>query len=155
MADWIYISLLIFIGLFLIIVELIFIPGTTIFGVLGALLVCVGIYFTYDNYGARIGTYVLVGSSVTGFGLLVYGLKTKTWKRFALGSQIKSRVKEGYADGLHIGQEGQAVSDLKPIGKGEFNSKIYEVTSRGTLISSGSSIAIEKIDGNKIIVKSD
>lgn len=153
MADWIYISLLIFIGLLLVIVELIFIPGTTIFGILGALLVGVGIYFTYENYGDATGTYVLIGSSLVGAGLLIYSLKAKTWKKFALTSQIKSKVKEGYADDLLAGMEGEAVSDLKPIGKGEFNNKAYEVTSQGEHVSAGSVITIIKIDRNKIIVK--
>lgn len=155
MADWIYITLLIFIGLLLVVVELIFIPGTTIFGILGALLVGVGIYFTYENYGDVTGTYVLVGSSLIGAGLLIYSLKAKTWKKFALTSQIKSKVKDGYADDLQSGFTGEAISDLKPIGKGEFNNKTYEVTSQGEHVSAGSLIKIIKIERNKIIVKKE
>jgi len=153
MADWIYIVLLILIGLFLVIVELIFIPGTTVFGILGALLVAVGVYFTYENYGNAIGTYVFIGSAVAGLGLLIYGLKAKTWKKFALTSQINSKVKEGYADHLRVDMAGVATSDLKPIGKGEFDGQTYEVSSQGDLVDSGSEIRIVRIIRNKIIVK--
>ncbi|OEK05447.1 NfeD family protein [Roseivirga misakiensis] len=153
MADWIYIVLLILIGLVLVVVELIFIPGTTIFGILGALLVAVGVYFTYENYGNTTGTYVFIGSAVAGGGLLIYGLKAKTWKRFALGSQINSKVKEGYVDALRLDMSGLAQSDLKPIGKAEFDGKTYEVSSQGDLIDAGSTVRIVRINGNKIIVK--
>ncbi|MFY0592865.1 NfeD family protein [Roseivirga sp.] len=153
MADWIYIVLLILIGLILVIVELIFIPGTTIFGILGALLVAVGVFFTYENYGNTIGTYVFIGSALTGGGLLIYGLKAKTWKKFALTSQIDSKVKEGYTDILRENMTGLAMSDLKPIGKVEFEGKAYEVTSQDGLIDSGSEVRITRINRNKIIVK--
>ena len=74
----------------------------------------------------------------------------------ALPKQAKesdSKVNEDYYSGLQIEMRGIALSDLKPIGKGEFNHKTYEVRSSGEHIASGSSIKITKVEGNKIIVE--
>ena len=108
---------------------------------------------TFDFYGDSTGAYVLIGSSVVTIGLLVYGLKSKTWDRLALKSQINSKVKEGYVDALEVGLEGITVSDLKPIGKADFNNVLYEVTSQGQFVETNCSVRISKIRDNKIIVE--
>ncbi len=152
MADWISISLLVLVGLALIYLELVFVPGTTFVGVIGLILTVFGIYLAFETHGEAIGYSVLGGSFVVIIGGLVYSFKAKTWDRFALKETIDSQVNEGYAEGLEAEMTGEAVSDLKPIGKAEFNNKAYEVTSLGGHIESGEEVRIIRIDRNKIIV---
>ncbi|MFT6215121.1 MAG: membrane-bound ClpP family serine protease [Roseivirga sp.] len=154
MSEWITIILLILIGLALVYAELIFIPGTTIIGVVGFLLTAVGIYVTYDTHGSAAGNYALSGSVLVSIIALVYSFRAKTWDRLSLKGTNLSKVNEGYLIDLKIDQEGIALSDLKPIGKAEFQNKTYEVTSSGQHVSAGSKLKISHLVGNKIIVKS-
>lgn len=153
MDGWIAIIVLSIIGLVLIYAELIFVPGTTILGVLGFVLVGVAVYFAYDSHGAVSGSILLVSSLALMIGALVYSFRSKSWEKLTLKNKNDGKVNEDYTSGLYIGMAGMAVSDLKPIGKAEFDNKSYEVTSHGHLIESESEVKILKLTGNKIIVE--
>ncbi|GIV36887.1 MAG: hypothetical protein KatS3mg032_1266 [Cyclobacteriaceae bacterium] len=67
---WI-IALMIFAGIALLIVEVVFIPGTTVVGLLGVLFLIAGVSFSYSQYGQETGFYVLFFSLVS-FALALY-----------------------------------------------------------------------------------
>ena len=152
MADWISIISLTLIGLVLIYLELVFVPGTTILGVFGLVLTGIGIYIAFEKYGTFTGYWVLSASFLVSLVALVYSFSNSSWGRFALKQQNKSHVNQGYAEGLNPEQRGTAISDLKPVGKAAFDDKAYEVTSFGNLIEAGEEVKIIRIDKNKIIV---
>lgn len=154
MGDWLPIILLILVGLVLIYLELIFVPGTTIFGVLGVIFTGIGIYITYDHFGSKTGSMVLVGSFIVSIVALVYSFKSGAWNKFALKTSMKGKFNEDYAIDLKVDMEGKALSDLKPIGNAEFGEKSFEVRTHGNHVSSGQSVKITSIKGNKIIVES-
>ncbi|OEK00054.1 hypothetical protein BFP97_00340 [Roseivirga sp. 4D4] len=154
MDGWLAIILLTLVGLVLIYLELIFVPGTTILGLLGLVLTGIGIYMAYERHGVTSGSIVLVASLLVTVVALVWSFRSNAWSKFSLKKQINSKVNEHYTDDLHLHMKGIAVSDLKPIGKAEFNNKAYEVTSHGHLIDSGAEVEIIRISGNKIIVES-
>ena len=154
MGDWLSILLLVIVGLILIYLELVFVPGTTILGLIGLVLTGVGVYITFESYGTSAGALVLAGSLVTSIVALVWSFRKNSWDRFSLKTTSISKVNERYTDGLQIEMRGEAVSDLKPIGKAEINNQVYEVTSHGHLIDAGEKVKIIKITGNKIIVES-
>ena len=54
--DWISVILLLFVGIVLVVVEIIFVPGTTIVGIIGTALMCFGVIIGYSKFGAQIGT---------------------------------------------------------------------------------------------------
>lgn len=153
MGDWLSVLLLILVGLVLIYLELLFVPGTTILGLIGLGLCLTGIYLSYTSLGSSTGNWVLAGTLMLSIVGLVFSFRSKSWHRFSLKTANNSKVNEDYYSGLQIEMRGIALSDLKPIGKGEFNHKTYEVRSRGEYIASGSSIKITKVEGNKIIVE--
>lgn len=154
MGDWVSILVLVLVGLVLIYLELIFVPGTTILGLIGVVLSGIGVFIAFDKYGSTTGSLVLTGALVTSVLALVYSFRQRSWDRFSLKNTNKAKVNAGYTKGLKIDMEGETLSDLKPIGKAEFDNKSYEVTSHGHLIEAGSHIKITKISGNKIIVES-
>jgi membrane-bound ClpP family serine protease len=154
MGDWITIILLIITGLILIFIEVIFIPGTTIVGIVGFLITCVGIYITYEVHGNTAGNYVMAGSLLLSILALFYSFRAKSWNKFSLKGINNGKVNEGYASDLLLEMEGMAVSDLKPIGKAEFNNKTYEVKSKGEFISSGNKLKIIHLGDNRITVES-
>ncbi len=150
---WLVISALILAGLLLIIVEIVFIPGTTVVGLLGVIFTIVGIVFTYTHFGSEIGFYVLLGSAVAAAGTLYLSFRKGAWKKFSHQSSIDSKVNEGMADHLAAGEEGVSISVLRPMGSAEFNGKIFEVKTNGEFVDNGIKIRIVKIRSNDILVE--
>ena len=153
MITWLVIIGLILFGLGLIIIEVIFVPGTTIVGILGIILAGVGIYLSFTNFGNNVGTMVLVGTAIIALIALVTSFRTGVWKKFALKDQISSKFNEHIEIAMHEGDEGVALSSLKPIGKAEINEKVFEVKTNGNYVDAGEKVKVIKIDKNKIIVE--
>ncbi len=155
MIEWITIASLILFGIGLIVIEIIFVPGTTIVGILGFALGGYGIYLGYDYFGNTTGHIILVTSILLAFAAIFYSFKSGVWKRFSNDSVISSKVNDGLTLGLKEGDVGESSSSLKPIGKALFGDKEYEVSSRGNFITEKQSVKIIKIDKNKIYVESN
>lgn len=153
MGDWLSIILLVFVGLVLIYLELIFVPGTTIVGLVGLVLCIIGVFLTYEKHGDAAGNWVLAGSVLVSVVALFYSFRSNSWNKFSLKATNDGKVNENYYADLQIEMRGVALSDLKPIGKAEFNNKVYEVRSAGQHISSGEQLKISKISSNKITVE--
>jgi membrane-bound ClpP family serine protease len=151
--EWITVASLIGIGLILIIVEVIFIPGTTFVGIAGFIFLVIGVAFSFSYFGREVGWMVFGSSAVLSGGLFYLAFRTNAWSRFALKSTIDSKVNEGELDTFVLGQEGVAISTLRPVGKAEINNKIVEVTTLGDYAESGTKVRIIKVSTNQIIVE--
>jgi membrane-bound ClpP family serine protease len=153
MAEWTIVVALVLIGLLLVIVEVIFIPGTTFVGVAGFASLVIGIILSFKYFGAETG-WTTLGGSTAATGLLFYiAFKTNVWKRFALRDSISSKMNELEVLKFTIGLEGVATSALRPGGKGEFGPDTVEVRTGGEYVEAGSRIRIVRIIHNQIIVE--
>lgn len=153
MLDYFLIGFLIFAGVSLIIVEIIFVPGTTVVGVLGFLIGLYGVYRSYELYGTDTGHIVLACSLTLGLAAIILSFKSGAWNKFSNKSVMKTPVNEGLTSTLEVGNEGVSISSLKPVGKAEFDNKEYEVTSHGNFVLENTAIRIIKLERNKIIVE--
>ncbi|HCX21302.1 MAG: hypothetical protein CMB80_23245 [Flammeovirgaceae bacterium] len=151
--EWVSVLLLVTLGIVLIVLEIIFVPGTTIVGILGFATGGFGIYLGYDYFGATTGTIIMVFSVLLGFGAIFYSFKSKAWERFSLKDEHRSKYNDGIKFDLQIAQRGKTISSLKPFGKAIFNDQIVEVKSDGAYINENQTIEIKKIEPNKIIVE--
>ena len=153
MFMWIIIISLLAIGLSLIIVELVFIPGTTVVGLLGLIFTIVGIVVSYRHFGNDIGFYILIGTGVTTLVALFLSFRSGAWNRFSLKSSIDSKVNEDMLKVLNVGDEGTTRSALRPGGTAEFANQNYEVRTTGSFVDSGTRVKIIQIQSNQIIVE--
>lgn len=153
MFMWIIIISLLAIGLGLIIVELVFIPGTTVVGLLGLIFTIVGIVISYRHFGNDIGFYILIGTSVSTLAALFISFRSGAWSRFSLKTSIDSKVNEGMLSVLNVGDEGTTRSALRPIGTAQFGDQNYEVKTTGAFLDSGARVKIVQIQSNQIIVE--
>ncbi len=151
MLDWVTVIVLILAGIALVIVEVIFIPGTTILGLIGALLMIFGIILAYSDFGAQTGSVVLIATLFAGGLLTFLSFKSGVWGKFALKDVNKAKFNEEYRPHLSENDEGVAVSDLRPIGKAEFGDKTFEVRTYGNMVKSGTKVKVIKIENNNII----
>ncbi len=152
--DWLLILVLMLSGTLLIVVEIIFVPGTTIVGILGFMFFVYCIYLGYNYYGANTGTLILFGSAAINIIAIAIAFKSKSWERFSLKNTMKGRFNEDFQINLNVGDKGITISTLKPIGKAIFGINEIEVSSDGGYVGENVEIEVKKIEPSKIIVQS-
>ena len=147
------ILLLILLGILLLLVEFLVIPGITIAGILGTLLIIGGVVSGYYYHEPPTSHYILAGSLGALIIMFSFAFKTNTWKRFGLQNSIDSRVGEIDTEKIKVGDEGKSLSRLTPMGKAMINDEVFEVRTVGNIIDPNKEIIVKKIDGNKIFVE--
>lgn len=140
------------IGLLLVFLEIFFIPGTTVFGIAGGVVVAIGVILMYVYYGKQYGNITLFASAVAVVLSLVAGYKVIDNNTLAMKGEITSRVNQLETQGAGIGDKGIAVTDLRPNGKAVFNDKKIEVFSNGDFIARDTALEIVKITNDRIFV---
>lgn len=150
--DWFIVLALVAFGVFLLFVEVIFVPGTTFVGLIGVLLATAGIWIAYATLGASNGHIVLALTILSSALLVFYSFRRKSWNRFALKDTIDGHV-NAKPELLMEGLTGKAVSALRPSGTANFEEGHYEVHTRGEYLSAGTPIRIVRIINHKITVE--
>lgn len=149
--EWLTLVLLILAGIALVVIEIIFIPGTTIIGIIGVSLLVFGIIFGYGKFGSTTGTIILVSTLALGGAATFISFRSGLWRTFALKNTNQSKFNEDMEIKHLLGAEGKAISALRPYGKAEFYNKIYEVKSQGFYANAGSRLKVIKVDNNKTV----
>ena len=145
---------LVALGIILIALEVFFVPGTTLVGVLGFISCLVGVYFGYADIGQITG-HVLLGITIVGPVAMFYiGVKFKVWNAFALKESVTGKSNQQNSEhNFTVGMRGRTISTIKPIGSVEIGDKIIEVSSLGEYIDENSEVEIIKIKQDKIFVQ--
>lgn len=144
---------LIVIGIILILLEFLVIPGTTIAAIAGFILAGSGVYLSYSTYGTNAGHLVLGITVVSTVLAVVFSLRSKTWKKAMLDTEITGVANTYQMDKIAVGDTGKTMSRLAPMGKVMINDIIYEAKSFSQFVDPQTEIEILKIENNIIIVK--
>ena len=148
----IVIGIILAIGLLMIFVEIFFIPGTTLFGVVGGVALAAGVILVYSYYGSKAGNIVLISSLVAVLVAIAAGFKVIQTNKFAMKAELKGRVNEAESNQPTVGDKGVAVTELRPNGKAQFGNLKTEVYSNGDYISRDTTVEVVKVVSNKIFV---
>ncbi len=152
--SWTIITILILIGLLFIVLEILVIPGQGVLGVIGLIVMTVGIWQTYKAYGSLTGHIVLASSLVLSVVALILSLRSKTWKKMMLNSEIDGKVNLVDPSKIKVGDMGKSISRLAPAGKALIHKEYYEVHTYGEFVDQNIKIEVVSIEQNKIFVKS-
>lgn len=150
--SWPLIIIVLLIGLALVALEIVALPGG-VSGVFGGILVAVGVWQTYSQYGSTAGNIVLIASIVIGISMLAILMKSGTWKRFSLNEESNGKTNVPDKNSITVGAQGKSLSRLAPSGNATFGDIIAEVHSEGDFIDEGTPIEVTEIEGYKITVK--
>ena len=145
------IVLLILIGVLLILLEILVIPGVTVAGIAGFLFIGGGVYFAYE-INTFTGNSVLIGSIVFVLLSLYYTLKAGTWKKVWLSAEIDGKVNTIEENVVKVGDTGIAISRLAPIGKVLINNSYFEARAKNKLIDQEKEVVVLKVDRSNLIV---
>lgn len=138
-------------GFGLIMFEIFVFPGINVAGIVGAMMVLAGIYFSYQVQ-PLIGHLSLLGA-ITFTSLILYKfLKPKTWEKVSLKNEIKGQANHLEKE-IEVGDLGVTISKLSPMGSAFIKNKVVEVHAMDILIENNVEIKVAKIEDNKIFVK--
>jgi len=159
-------------GLFLLIIELFFIPGTMIVGLIGAGLMLWSLLMGLVDLDPTVPVWHIpsaaqfkyplqvLGTSIIGSAVCIVLLSTILPKTAFYGQLIsattsgeQSVVTREKEEKSMMGCEGVSVSTLRPGGKGEFDGKLLDVITDGDMISSGKRIRIVGFSAHDAIVE--
>ena len=144
---------LIILGIILFYVEFLIIPGVTIAGIAGFIMVAIGIYFGYKEYGTP-GGHIFLGSTLV---LLLFSfmfmVRSKTWEKIGLQTKIEGKSSISLENEISIGDQGETITRLNPYGKVQINNKFYEAKSVIPFIDPKTQIEVKKVDRTHLLVK--
>lgn len=156
--------LVILVGVVLVLIEILLIPGFGLVGIIGGLTILAGLfmillpahplYLDYDNAlrGLIIG---IIGGLIGLFFLGRVVIRTKFWQKITLPFSEKSS--EGYSTSIGleelVGVMGVAVTNLRPSGWVTVDERRIFVVSEGDYIANGDPVKILSVDGNRVVVR--
>ncbi len=148
------IILLALLGFMLIIAEILLIPGIFITGVLGIAALVASCFLGFEIYGMTGGYIVIAVNTIIAAICVVYSLRSKTWKRFSLNTEIDSKADALPKEkGINVGSTGITITRLNPMGNVLFGENTVEATALGGIIDSQQEVEVIRIEDNKIFVK--
>jgi membrane-bound ClpP family serine protease len=147
------IILLILLGLVLILIEFAVIPGVTIAGIGGFLLLGTSVYIAFTEFGSGAGFITLTVVLIAAPLMIYYFFKSKAGKNMMLEKKIEGKVDTVNDEKIAIGDVGKTIGRLAPSGKVKVNGEVIEAHSTGSFIDHNIEIKILKIHSNKIIVE--
>ncbi|MBQ8170018.1 MAG: hypothetical protein IJZ98_04680 [Bacteroidales bacterium] len=146
-----FVITLILVGIILIFIEILLIPGVGVAGVLGLLSMGGSCFYAFHEFGLTTGIIVAVVNAVLIIGLAIYVLRAKTWKRMSLETNIDSKAVESAV--LSLGDKGKTLTRLAPMGSARFGDYVVEVKALEGMLDPEVPVEVVLIEDNKIYVK--
>jgi membrane-bound ClpP family serine protease len=147
------IVLLILLGLLLLLIEFAVIPGITIAGIGGAVLLIASVYVAFTGIG-NVAGFITLAVVVIASPLMIYYLfNSRSGKKMILESEIDGKIENFNPENLKVGDIGKTIGRLAPMGKIKVNGEMVEAQSTGAFIDHQTDIRIIKIKSNQIIVE--
>ncbi|GAB6012008.1 NfeD family protein [Viscerimonas tarda] len=145
---------LVVLGVALLLAEIFLLPGITVAGFAGALSLTGGIVYAFIYMGNTAGFITIVSSIALFAASFAFLIKSNAMSHIALKTDIDATVDQTELNQMTIGDEGQTISRLNPIGKAEFNGITVEAKSiTGEFIDESEAVVIVKIEGSNVLVK--
>jgi len=182
MANWVEVAVF-FVGVVLLLIEILVIPGFGIAGFFGIICILGGLFgmliknppdrlpwprpefggwepFIEGLFGIMLG---FAGFVVLACLIAKYLPKMQFLSGLMLAPAFKADEIEMKASitapldsmisGIEIGQTGEVISPLRPAGSAKFGDCLVDVVTQGQFLEEGDSVEITEIHGNRVIVK--
>lgn len=151
--DIIIIVALVAAAIILFLVELFFIPGISVAGILALGLLIFANYYAFAYMGNVAGVITLTISAAASLGSIYWFMRSKTLDRVALKKNITSQVDRHAEQSTQIGDTGVSTTRLALIGYAEINGKIVEVKSTDGFLDEKTPIVVTRISDGVVLVE--
>jgi len=181
LANWVEVALFV-VGVLLLLVEIFLIPGFGITGALGIICILAGLFgmllknspgeipwprnefdwqmFTNGALGLAVGflAFVVAAWLFSRYmpkleflsGLILVPSKARQGNAMKVGMTVPP---ESEAAGIKVGDLGEVVTKLRPIGRAKFGEAIVDVVAEAEFLDKGVNVEIIEIHGNKVVVR--
>jgi len=146
------IILLILVGIIMLILEILILPGL-IAGIIGALMILGGIWYAFQELGNTVGSIIALITITVTSATIYLAFRYNVWRRFSLQQSSDSKIERVDEMDIKTGEQGKALSALRPMGTAVFHNKKVEVQSLGEMIEANSTVEVIEVMANKLIVK--
>lgn len=153
MSPLFWIILFIIFGIILFFAELVLLPGITIAAVGSFCCLVAAAAWSFAEFGVVAGFITLGIILVLVLVMVVLFLRPKTWKKVTLSTQIKESIDSPIEHLCQIGQQGEALTRLAPMGKVIICGHTFEAKTMGDYIDQMSGIEVIGFDNQNVIVK--
>ncbi len=151
--DILIIGTLLVVGIFLIILEIFFLPGITIAGVASVLFLAGAVYYAFIELGSTEGIVVLTVSAISVIAAIVWFMRSKTLTRISLHTEIDSVAPTLVDTHIKAGDTGITLSRLNPMGQILIGNEKIEAKSLDGFIDENQPIVVEKVENTNVIVR--
>lgn len=139
---------------FLLLAAEVFVPGL-ILGMLGGLCLVAAVGVSYASFGLLVGTLTFAGVAlvtVAGFVAWMYAFPhTAIGQRIMLHKSLPAG--ESAAMASLLGQEGSALTPLRPSGTAVFHGRKVDVSSENDFVDAGDAVVVVREDGMRVVVR--
>jgi len=144
---------LIILGVLLMFVEMLLIPGVGVAGILSFASFVGACAYAFVKMNDTTGWIVTGIVSVVLVIFIIIILRGKTWKRFELKTEIDAKATDNQQK-ASVGMKGETITRLAPMGSARFDSLTLEVKSFDSeLIDPYTKIEVVSIENDTILVK--
>jgi membrane-bound serine protease (ClpP class) len=161
-------------GLALVLIELLFIPGIVVLALLGVVLMVGALIWTMVDYYpsatqwpsfdmfllplANLGTAIGLSAVVIYF-LAAFFPKMPGLRRIILsaaepaGDSLVANEPGAALSSVRAGDRGQALSMLRPVGRAEFGGEVVDARAEGEFLPPGTAVTALRIEGSEVVVQ--
>ena len=143
------------VGVALLVLE-VFVPGFGLPGISGLILVSVGVFMTWRQYGMMAGlTVTLLSLAVAGISISI-SIKSASSGKLSKSALVLNDViepEEKEEMNALVGKEGVALTVLNPVGVAEFDGVRLNVVSEGSYLEKGTKVRVLLVEGSRIVVR--
>ena len=145
--------ILLFVGLVLLALEILVIPGFGLFGFTGVVTVAVslGIIMSVPGITGTIAFMAAIALAVLAMAIVFLIIRYKRPPALILGERLSSTVAQDL-DHL-LGVSGVALTTLRPAGTAELQGKRWTVVTEGEFVPKGRKITVIQVEGQRIVVE--
>jgi membrane-bound ClpP family serine protease len=143
---------LIIVGILLLLIEMLVIPGVGFAGFLGLASLAGSCWYAFHQFGSTAGGMVTLIVVCMVAGMLYYALRGKTWKRLSLQETIDAKSTPDESR-IAVGDRGRTLTRLSPSGMAKIGELSCEVKSQDSMIDPDTEVEVILIEDNKIFVK--
>ena len=151
--DILIIAILLIAAIFLLLVEIFFIPGISIAGIAAVAALLYANYYAFVYIGPVAGFITLTVSAIACIGSIVLFMRSKTLDKVSLKKNIDSKVDKKAEHSIQVGEKGVATTRLALIGYAEIDGKIVEVKSTGGFLDEKTPVIVVRIADGTILVE--
>ena len=149
--DLILVITFVVLGVAFFILEIFFLPGVSIGGIVGTLFTGAGIWYAFAKLGVTAGWIVVAVSVAILLFAIVYFIKGKPLDKMALDKELEYDNPYDMSK-VSVGDRGVTLSRLAPMGKVLVNGEEYEAKYRNGFLDRGVEIEVVDIEGNILVV---